>query len=191
MADGIFTVRAPDLSRARIPPAVPDHPWLLAGAPRARFALRGGPDARAAAGLALGFALPESACRATMLGRRAALWLGPDEQLLTAPEAETDSLAEALGAALNGVPHSLVDISHRQTTLEVRGPYAETILNGASPLDLSLEAFPVGMCTRTVFDKADIVLSRTRTDAFEIEVWRSFADYVTALLVEIARDYAA
>jgi sarcosine oxidase subunit gamma len=45
------------------------------------------------------------------------------------------------------------------------------------------------MCTRTVLAKADIVLWRTRDDAFHIEVWRSFAGYVTGLLGEIAGEY--
>jgi len=45
------------------------------------------------------------------------------------------------------------------------------------------------MCTRTVLAKADIVLWRTRDDAFHLEVWRSFSGYVTGLLGEIAREF--
>jgi sarcosine oxidase subunit gamma len=45
------------------------------------------------------------------------------------------------------------------------------------------------MCTRTVFAKADIVLWRTGEQTFHVEVWRSFAGYVTGLLVEIASEY--
>ena len=48
------------------------------------------------------------------------------------------------------------------------------ILNGACPLDLDMSAFPIGMCTRTVLAKADIVLWRIAEDAFHVEVWRSF-----------------
>ena len=44
------------------------------------------------------------------------------------------------------------------------------------------------MCTRTLFAKADIVLWRTAADAFHVEMWRSFGDYVRALLAEVARD---
>ena len=64
-----------------------------------------------------------------------------------------------------------------------------TILSGACPLDLDLSEFPIGMCTRTVLAKADIVLWRTREDAFHLEVWRSFAGYVTGLLREIAVEF--
>jgi sarcosine oxidase subunit gamma len=56
---------------------------------------------------------------------------------------------------------------------------------------LDLGEFPVGMCTRTVLAKADIVLWRTREDAFHLEVWRSFSGYVIGLLSEIADSLAA
>jgi len=48
----------------------------------------------------------------------------------------------------------------------------------------------VGMCTRTVLGKADIVLWRTGPDSFHVEVWRSFADYVARFLTEAARELA-
>jgi len=95
-------------------------------------------------------------------------------------------LRDALGA----LPHSLVDMSHRQLALEVSGPTAQTLLNAGCPLDLHISAFPVGMCTRTVLGKADIVLWRTGPDSFHVEVWRSFADYVARFLTEAARELA-
>jgi hypothetical protein len=54
------------------------------------------------------------------------------------------------------------------------------------PLPLDLTAFPVGMCTRTVFAKAEVVLWRTAPETFRLEVARSFARYVAAMLGEIA-----
>ena len=50
-------------------------------------------------------------------------------------------------------------------------------------------AFPVGMCTRTLFGKAEIVLWRTAPRPFRIEVWRSFAPYVLGCLDEACREY--
>ena len=89
------------------------------------------------------------------------------------------------------LPHALVDVSHRQFALQVSGPHAVTILSGACPLDLDLGEFPVGMCTRTVLAKADIVLWRTHETVFHLEAWRSFAGYVTGLLREIASENGA
>ncbi len=66
-------------------------------APAARFILQGGRPARDAAARAFGLALPEEACRAHADGERAALWLGPDEQLLLAPAGDAGRLQSELG----------------------------------------------------------------------------------------------
>lgn len=186
----------PDLA-TRHPPEVPAADWLRALPPAARFVLHADDAARAAAAPAWGVAFAEHACRAVTQGSRATLWLGPDEYLLldftpgaSAPAAvAAAAVAEALERALQHIPHALVDISHRQFALEVSGPHAATILSGACLLDLDLAEFPVGMCTRTVLAKADIVLWRIREDAFHLEVWRSFSGYVTGLLREIAVEF--
>ena len=64
------------------------------------------------------------------------------------------------------------------------------MLNAFNALDLHLDAFPVGMCTRTLFGKAEIVLWRTGEETFHIEVWRSFAPYLLGCLNEAAREFA-
>jgi sarcosine oxidase subunit gamma len=140
-----------------------------------------------AAGAVLGLTVPAVACRASVNGERAALWLGPDEWLLLMPVAEGAAHERSLSAALHGLPHSLVDVSHRQTALQLSGPQAATLLAAGCPLDLDESAFPVGMCTRTMFAKAEVVLWRTAPATFRLEVWRSFAAYVALFLGEAAR----
>ena len=63
-------------------------------APAARFILQCGRPAREAAGEAFGLALPEDACRAHADAERAALWLGPDEQLLLAPAGQASASSQ-------------------------------------------------------------------------------------------------
>lgn len=118
-------------------------------------------------------------CRAVVSGDRAALWLGPDEWLLLAPAGQEIRHDEA---------DSLVDVSQRQGCLIVAGPDAAQVLNGAVPLDLGLGAFPVGMCTRTICEKAEIVLWRTAPERFHVEVAHSFLPYVSTLLHAIAAE---
>jgi sarcosine oxidase, subunit gamma len=154
--------------------------------PAERYILRGDPRVMTAAGGALGLVISQQACRAAVSGERAALWLGPDEQLLLG--AEGADVAAILEPALRDLPHSLVDVSHRQIALEVSGPQATLLLNAGCPLDMDPSAFPVGMCTRTVLAKAQIVLWRTSENTFHVEVWRSFAGYVSEFLAEAARD---
>jgi len=133
---------------------------MRAAAPMARFLFRG----------------PEAAVGGT------ALRLGPDEFLLLLPEGEAPVLNVA-------EPYSLVDISHRQMAIMLEGPAAADMLNAGCPLDLDERAFPVGMATRTLFMKADIVLWRVAQHKFHIEVWRSFAPYVWSLLEVIGQEY--
>jgi sarcosine oxidase subunit gamma len=153
---------------------------LSAGPTFARYSLRAGDAAVAAIPDALGFALPQAACRSASLGGRHALWLGPDEWLLLCPP--DDALVAALAAALSRSVYSLVEVSARQTTLIVSGPRAVDLLSCGCPLDLALSAFPVGMCTRTLFGKAEVVLWRTQAAQFHLEIWRSFAAYVRGML---------
>lgn len=163
---------------------------LSALPPISRFSFRGGRDAARRAGEALGVSLPLAACRAATAGERAALWLGPDEWLLLAPEREGPQIARTIVQALAGTAYALVDLGHRDAAIGVAGPHCEDIINGGCPLDLDIAAFPVGMCTRTVFAKAGIVLWRYREDRFRIETARSFARYVWVLLDEVRRDTA-
>src|SRR5688500_19350240 len=105
-------------------------------APAARFILQGERPVREAAGRAFGLALPEEACRAHADAERAALWLGPDEQLLLALAGQTPRLQAELDAALRGLAHSLVDVSQRQVAISVNGRRARDLLAGGCPLDL-------------------------------------------------------
>ena len=171
---------------------MPD-PWLRVLPSASRFVFHGDADARAAASTAWGVPFADEACRARAAAERATLWLGPDEYLLWdgasgADLKEAAALAAAIERALGELPHALVDISQRQIGLRLSGPHAAEILSGGCPLDLDIEQFPVGACTRTVFAKADIVLWRTAPDTFHLEVWRSFGAYVSELLREIATD---
>jgi len=158
--------------------------------PTARFILQGDRPARDAAGRAFGVALPEEACRAHADGERAALWLGPDEHLLLAPAGEAGHLQSVLDAALQGLAHSLVDVSQRQAGLAVGGTRAHDLIASGCPLDLDPASFPVGMCTRTLFAKAEVVLWRRGAEEYHLEVARSFAGYVLDWMREVNRsDY--
>jgi sarcosine oxidase, subunit gamma len=169
--------------------SVAKPPWLRALPPATRFAFHGEENARRRLESVWGIPFAETACRANARGSRATLWLGPNEYLLMDSAQDAPLDVNALESALSDIPHALVDISHRQSALEISGPHAEVILSGACPLDLDIAAFPVDGCTRTVLAKADIVLWRTHSDAFHLEVWRSFVPYANALLLEIGIEF--
>ena len=179
----------------RRPPAVASTGYLRVLPPASRWVLHADSETRRSIAPVWGVGCSDEACRALTSGSRATLWLGPEEYQLidlgadaAAGEAHA-AIGQALEQALAGTPHALVDVSHRQFAVEVMGPHATTLLNGACPLDLDAHVFPVGMCTRTVLAKADIVLWRTGPTTFHLEAWRSYADYVTELLAELAREF--
>ncbi len=149
-----------------------------------RISLRADPDAIEALSAALDLGLPTRPKTSESKNGRTALWLGPDEWLVI------DKNGADLMAICAGVTalHSAVDISHRNTAIIVSGPSAADTLNGGCPLDLSLKAFPVGACTRTILAKIEIVLHRPSEDTFRVECWRSFAPYALGILAESAVD---
>ena len=155
--------------------------------PAERFVFRGGEAARAACSAVFGVALPVRLGPAGEAGERAALWLGPDEWLLMSEGQSVEALASVLEAGLGDAPHSLVDVSHRQVGLMVSGAHAARALSAGCPLDLRPKAFSVGMATRTLFDKAEIVLWRRGEADFRIDVARSFSPWLAAALTEAAR----
>ena len=160
------------------PIGIPGRLGVTAAPDLARLSLRG---AAAALGAAFAIELPREPCRAASAGERTALWLGPDEWLLLAPPGTLDPAIAMQGAAV-------VDIGHRQVGLLLDGPGAMDALAAGCPLDLHPSAFPPGMCTRTVFGKAEIVLWRQGETRFHVEAWRSLAGYVHGLLDAASRD---
>ena len=165
---------AEDVKLATLPPA---H----------RISLRAPASSVAALSKALGLALPQKPKTSALKGSRIALWLGPDEWLVI-DDGARDPLQDCAGV---DALHSAVDVSHRNVAIAVSGLAAASTINAGCPQDLSLAAFPVGACSRTILGKVEIVLLRSGEDAFRVECWRSFSDYVFAFLTEAARDAAA
>jgi sarcosine oxidase subunit gamma len=155
--------------------------------PAHRISLRAPDGSVAGLSKALGLTLPRKPKTSASKGSRSALWLGPDEWLFI-DDGSKDSLDACAGVE---ALHSAVDVSHRNVAISVTGPGAVTTINAGCPQDLSLAAFPVGACSRTILGKSEIVLLRTGEDAFRVECWRSFSDYVFTFLSEAARDAAA
>lgn len=154
-----------------------------------RLVLRARAEAVAPLSRALGVKLPEqpktsAQAKASRLAGRTALWIGPDEWLVIDPNG-ADLMA--LCAKVKKL-HSAVDVSHRNTAILVSGAAAQSVISAGCPQNLSLEVFPVGACSRTVLGKAEIILLREDEQAFRVECWRSFSDYVFAFLADAARD---
>lgn len=149
-----------------------------------RISLRSEDKAVAGLGKAAGVTLPRKPGTSASKGDVSALWIGPDEWFLFAP------YGKGLEAKLNKVKtglYSVVSVDHRNTALTISGPNAVNALNSGCLRDLSLSAFSVGACSRTMIGKAEVILLRTAEDEFRVECWRSFSDYVWKFLMDSAR----
>jgi sarcosine oxidase, subunit gamma len=155
--------------------------------PTTRISLRlADPEAATAT---LDLDLPSRIGTRAAAGERSALALGPDEWLIEAPAADGAALAATFADLAARTALSAVEVSDREMTLAIEGSAVLDLLATGCPLDLA--RMPVGNGTRTVFDTAQIVLTREADDRFHLTVWRSFAPHVRALLDLAARELAA
>lgn len=153
--------------------------------PTTRFSLRVRQAGDAPLGTVAGFPIEQRTNAVAAAGDRWSVRLGPDEWLIGAPADQAEIAELELERTLGNVAHALVDVSHRNVGLEIRGRSAAAALNAGCPLDLGDRAFPAGAATRTLLGKAEIVLIRPGAEpAYRIETWRSFATYVHGFLLE-------
>ncbi|WP_428649315.1 sarcosine oxidase subunit gamma [Roseibium sp.] len=164
---------------------------ILKAAPMARLSFRARETSLKTAGDAFGVELPVKPQSSTVAAKRAALWLGPDEWTLLAPEDELQAVFVAIEEKLGDEPHALVNVSERSDAVIVSGEKAVWLLNTGIFIDFSLETFPVGTVTRTIFHKSPVMVWRTGEDTFVVEAWVSFMDYVAGILVQSAGELAA
>jgi sarcosine oxidase subunit gamma len=155
--------------------------------PAERMSLRAPGASVASLSRALGVTLPQKPRTSASKNCRTVFWLGPDEWFVI-DEAGGDLLDDCAKAK---ALHSAVGVSHRNVAFAVSGAGAVATVSAGCPQDLSLDAFPVGACSRTVMGKSEILLYRPAADTFRVECWRSFSDYVFTFLTEAARDAAA
>lgn len=155
-----------------------------------RFSLRAQQDQLDTIASILGVEALESRIGATFTASKcAALCLGPDEWLLqSSDQGFAHSLIEAFGANASLGAYSLVDVSSRNVGFHVSGRRAAAFLNIGCPLDLSDAAFPIGKCTRTLFDQIEIIVWRQSADRFEVQMWRSFVPHFLGFLSRVAEE---
>lgn len=120
---------------------------------------------------------------------RGAIWLGPDEWLLYAPDGEARAIELAVRAALpQDSSTSIVDVSHNYMPLLISGSAVRSLLQRGCSLDLHPRAFVNGNCAQTVLAKVPVLLLALGGDN-SVEVWtrNSFGTYLLDWLADAAR----
>jgi sarcosine oxidase, subunit gamma len=162
-----------------------------------KIALRGDAQDRAfmaAVGRVLDLLLPTEPCTSAATEQIGALWLGPDEWLLTCPASDVTALVGALRAALAEVHAAVTDLTDGRVAFRVAGPSARDVLAKGTPLDLHARAFPPGSCAGSLLAKATVLIHLLDDDpergaSFDVYVARSFAHYLWMWLEDAGREY--
>jgi sarcosine oxidase subunit gamma len=159
--------------------------------------LRGDPRDRAfmtALGRVLDLLLPGEAGTSAAKAQIAALWLGPDEWLVTCPAGGVPLLQSSLREALAHVHAAITDVTDGRVAFRVAGPSARDVLAKGCPLDLHSRAFSPGSCAQSLLAKASVLThlvedDRERGPSFDVYVARSFAHYLWMWLEDAGREY--
>jgi sarcosine oxidase subunit gamma len=159
--------------------------------------LRGDPTDRAfmaAVGRCLDMLLPTEPCSSATQNSVTALWLGPDQWLVTCPASDTVFFIKTLRDALEEVRHALTDVTDGRVALRLAGPNARDVLAKGCPLDLHPRAFPAGRCAQSLLAKASVLIHLALDDpqagpSFDLHVARSFSHYLFSWLEDAGREY--
>ncbi|MGD6748051.1 sarcosine oxidase subunit gamma [Streptomyces sp. BH106] len=138
----------------------------------------------------LGYALP-GACRAHLDAEVKALWLGPDEWLLVAPETRAGELTAGLRSAIGEEFATVTDTSAQRTVLALTGPLLPQILSQGCALDLAPDKADTGACHTTLLAQAGVtlVVREAGPRAVWLLVRSSFAGYLAAWLADACTEY--
>jgi sarcosine oxidase subunit gamma len=149
-----------------------------------------GPGAVAAAGV-VGVQLPTAACTYATDGETAAIWLGPDEWLITTNAIPGEELESRLRSVIGPSGGAAVDVSGQRTTLRLSGSRARDVLGKGCSLDLHPRAFGADSAAQTMLGLAGVVLLSVDESGadFRILVRTSFVRYLTAWLLDAAAEY--
>jgi sarcosine oxidase, subunit gamma len=160
--------------------------------------LRGDAGDRAfmsAVGRCLELVLPSEPVTSASRGGLTAIWLGPDEWLITCPRDDLARHMQALREALQDVHAAITDVSDGRVAFRLSGPSARETLAKGCPLDLHPAAFRPGMAAQSLLAKASVLIhlvedeAAAASPAFDVYVGRSFAHYLFAWLEDAGREY--
>jgi sarcosine oxidase subunit gamma len=124
-------------------------------------------------------------------GAGRAVWLGPDEWLVTDGTVAPEELDARLRAVVRPAGGTVVDVSAQRTTIRLGGAHARDVLEKGCAIDLHPRAFPAGSCAQTTLGRAGVVLLALEGDEYALLVRSSFAGYLAEWLLDAALEFTA
>ncbi len=121
-------------------------------------------------------------------GDPTALWVGPEQWLLTSMSRPAEDILAELAVQLEGVLHHATDASDALALITVEGRAARGLLAMCSSLDLGQPPLGVGRCARTRMAKVAVLVHAVEAHRFDLYVDRSVGHYLMQWLQRSARD---
>ena len=134
----------------------------------------------------LGFDLPIKPNHVTRWNGLAAMWLGPNEWLLSG-EGELTNLS----AVLSGHRHALIPNGDGQQIIVLSGPRAGDILAKLCPLDFAGVDLVPDRCARSILAGIGMLVVPQQDGGYHVHVARSFADYAWRILLDAGQEFGA
>jgi sarcosine oxidase subunit gamma len=153
--------------------------------------LRGDPNDKAfmsSVGRTLDLILPMEPCQSAAQGEIAALWIGPDQWLITCPKARIAAIAEELDEAIRDLHGSVTDMSAGRIVFRLEGPSAQDVIAKGCPIDLHPRVAAPGYVAGSALAKIGVLIHLRDADVIDIYLSRSYCDYLWAWLEEAGLD---
>ena len=104
-----------------------------------------------------------------------AQWAGPEQYFVVAEAKGEGAFYRELKTMLDGIA-SVSDQSHGRVTIRIEGLKARSVLAKGTPVDLHADEFALGRSAMTQMAHVGVHLTRVGEDAFELAVFRGFAE---------------
>ena len=145
----------------------------------------------AEASAALGVDLPTAPNTWVPTGTGRAVWLGPDEWLLTSSTEAPEDLEARVRAAVLPLGGSATDVSAQRIGLRLTGARVRDVLAKGCSIDLRPRVFGLGSSAQTLLGQAGVVLLALSGagDDYVVLVRSSFAGYLADWLLDAALEF--
>lgn len=122
------------------------------------------------------------------LGEATVQWAGAEQYYVTAGSRAEGALYRELKHQFGGIA-AVSDQSHGRVIISISGPKSRHVLVKGTPVDLHADEFPIGRCAVTQMAHVGVHLARVGEDAFEVSVFRGFAESFWEWLTTQAEEF--
>ena len=118
----------------------------------------------------------------------AAVWVGPDQWLITSDTRPTENLQAHINGALSSRLHAATDMSSAYVCFELTGPASRTVLAMGCGIDLHLQSLKPGHCARTLFAGVPVIMVAKGDNDFDLYLDRNLSGYFQKWLAVAGED---